>query len=284
MKPRYVREFPGLLASSVLIAFFPLSAAGQRAPDCGALDAATKEKIVFHAARQLRIEPVVPVIERDSFMPGSSYRQLFLTSSELKRRWVVFLSPDKRFLMEGLIDLSVDPKETDLATAAALARFIAEKRLPRRGPESAPVTVVVFSDFQCPFCAKLTVMLEKYRKQHPDQVREVFADALVAAHDWAKAAARSGLCIARQDNDAFWRFHDMLYSMQPVMSGEGLQSFVDQFTSSDRRLDATSYKGCMSSSYPEATLDAEMAESRTLDIHATPTIFVNGQKYAGFAK
>ncbi|HEX2713528.1 MAG TPA: DsbA family protein [Candidatus Acidoferrales bacterium] len=153
---------------------------------------------------------------------------------------------------------------------------------PSRGPDTAPVTVVVFSDFQCPYCATFAEMAERYRKDNPDRIRLVFRNLPLPVHDWAELAARAGACIAQQSPSAFWKFHDLLFSKQKSITRETLPSTISDFLASATELRSDEYSKCMDSSRAQTRLDQDLAEARSLDIQATPTIFVNGRKYPGF--
>jgi protein-disulfide isomerase len=197
------------------------------------------------------------------------------------RRWILYLAPDKRFLVSSLWDLSVDPVEADTQTGAQLVQRADAQHAPARGPESAPATVVEFSDFQCSFCAAFAQTFQRYAKENPDKVRLIFRNFPLPEHGWAMGAARAGICIAQQSSAAFWQFHDFVFARQQGLTEESLTSAIEGFVASVPDLNRDLYARCMATSYPQARLEQDLAEARSLDIHATPTLFINGRRYGG---
>ena len=113
-------------------------------------------------------------------------------------------------------------------------------------------------------------------------MREVFGNFPLPSHNWAAAAARRGICIAQQDQEAFWRFHDLLLSTQSAITSESLATITAQFAASDRRLDSAKYEECMAGNHPDSRLNADLAACCLLDIHSSPVVFLNGRRYEGF--
>src|SRR5947209_18952568 len=97
---------------------------------------------------------------------------------------VVYLSPDQQFLISSLFDLSADPAAEERAHAAVVAQSLTGPHAPALGNASNPSTVVVFSDFQCPYCAKLATMLDSYRAQYKDEARVLFRQFPLDFHPW----------------------------------------------------------------------------------------------------
>ncbi len=259
----------------------PAALLAQNAVACRDLDVAAKSSVLQMAARQFRTEATLQ-IEKETHIPGGCYTQLFLALPGSTRRIVVFLSPDQRFLSPALWDLSIAPQRTEKDLAERLGREAVAAQAPVLGPASAPVTVVVFSDFQCPYCASLGTIVSRYRETHPDTIRVFFRHYPLTMHEWAAPAARAAICISRQSQPSFWRFHDLLFSQQKAMSPAQLVRAVEQFISSSPELSATEFAGCMTSAYPAERLQQDEREARALDIHATPSVFINGRRYGGF--
>ncbi|HET6583211.1 MAG TPA: thioredoxin domain-containing protein, partial [Nannocystaceae bacterium] len=101
-----------------------------------------------------------------------------------------------------------DDPRVDLATNWAVPAADA----PMLGPENALVTIIVFSDFQCPFCARVQPTLAELRKQHPDDLRIVFRHMPLTMHPHARAAAKAAIAADRQGK--FWRMHDFLFGLK----------------------------------------------------------------------
>src|SRR5262249_28301594 len=160
----------------------------------------------------------------------SCYRQIMLSVPTSNRRLSVYLSPDRRFLFPALWDVSSDPDIAEADLGAALLREARAAGAPSAGTDSGSVNVVIFSDFQCPYCANLAAMITKQsEKASGPATRIVFRNLPLPAHDWAATAARSGICIAQQSQQLFWRFHDMLFAKQKTLSAQSLGAATSRF-------------------------------------------------------
>jgi protein-disulfide isomerase len=193
------------------------------------------------------------------------------------------ISPDHRFVSPALWDLNADFAKEDAKMDAQLRSEAAADHPPVMGRESAPVTLVLFSDFQCPYCAGFFPMLTQFQKENPDELRVVFRNNPLAMHRWAKSAARSGICVAQQGGDVFWRFQDFLFSRQKETTPDNLGDMINQFLQTDPQVRTDKYVACMATPFPETRLDKDMQEVAAYRIHSTPTMFINGHKYGGFA-
>ncbi len=146
---------------------------------------------------------------------------------------------------------------------------------PADGPVSAPVTLVEFSDFQCPFCQRVVPTLKQVRDKYGDKVRIVWKDyPLTQIHPQAFEAAEAGHCAHEQGK--FWAFHDRLFPNQQALQTEFLKRYA-----ADAGLDTTAFDACLDSSkYQQRVQDAIDAGTR-LGVSSTPTVFVNGRVISG---
>jgi protein-disulfide isomerase len=163
---------------------------------------------------------------------------------------------------------------------------------PIRGAKDAKVTIVNFDDFQCPFCARNhQALMEDVLKQYGDRVRIIYKDfPLSEIHPWANHAAIDSNCLAAQNGDAYWEFADYVHAHQKDISGTN-RPLKDQFSALDslasdigarRGLDSLRLQGCLKAQ-PDAAVKASIAEANSLNIAATPTMFINGEKLDGAA-
>lgn len=146
---------------------------------------------------------------------------------------------------------------------------------PADGPASAPVTLVEFSDFQCPFCQRVMPTLKQVRDKYGDKVRVVWKDyPLTQIHPQAFEAAEAGNCAHEQGK--FWAFHDRLFPNQQALQTEFLKRYA-----ADAGLDTMKFDACLDSSkYQQRVQDAIEAGTR-LGVSSTPTVFVNGRVISG---
>jgi protein-disulfide isomerase len=185
-----------------------------------------------------------------------------------------YVSKDGKYLIRGEVsDLAKDP----LAQNRALIDF---KDAPSTGSPKATVTLVEFSDFQCPVCRNLHEVMRGVLRDYP-QVRLVFKDfPIEVLHPWARTAALAGRCAYQQDPAAFWKMYDLIYDNQEVISAENAWMKMSEYAGR-AGLNPDSFRTCMASPEAAAALEASRANAQKLDVNSTPTIFVNGRRLVG---
>ncbi|MGB9465989.1 MAG: thioredoxin domain-containing protein [Candidatus Acidiferrum sp.] len=186
----------------------------------------------------------------------------------------VYVTKDGKYMFRGEVsDLSKDP----MAEARAQLQT---KDSPSLGPANAPVTVVEFSDFECPVCRSLHDALRGLLPTYP-QLRVIFKDyPLEQIHPWARTAALAGRCAYQQDPKAFWKMYDLIYDSQDVISAENAWSKMTDFAG-QIGLNSDGFKSCMASPEAGAAVDASRVNGVQLEVTSTPTIFVNGRRIVG---
>ena len=145
---------------------------------------------------------------------------------------------------------------------------------PSTGASSAPVTIIEFSDFQCPFCRAAESSLNQVRQKYRDQVKLVYMDFPLGFHPHAMDAARAARCAAEQDK--FWQFHDALFLDQKKLDPDNLKQ-----TAAKAGLDRGKFNACFASDKHDAGIRKDMAEGNSLGVTGTPTFFINGRELIG---
>lgn len=149
---------------------------------------------------------------------------------------------------------------------------------PGRGPANAPVTMVEFSDLQCPHCKDAQPVIEKLMADEPN-VRLVFQNfpLNIPAHDWAAKGAAYADCVGRASNDAFWKFiHDVYDSQSTITAAnadEKLTALADQDGAKGADIAA-----CAAQPDTTTRVEQSVALGKSVKVTATPTIFVNGRR------
>jgi protein-disulfide isomerase len=186
----------------------------------------------------------------------------------------VYLTKDGKYMFRGeLSDLSKDPLAENRAQ-------LQTKDSPSLGDPQAPVTLVEFSDFECPVCRTLHDALRGLLPNYP-QVRVVFKDyPLEQIHPWARTAAIAGRCAYQQDPTVFWKMYDLIYDNQEIISPENAWSKMTEYASQSG-LNPEAFKACMASPEAGAAVDASRANGIQLEVSSTPTVFVNGRRIVG---
>jgi protein-disulfide isomerase len=147
---------------------------------------------------------------------------------------------------------------------------------PARGPADARVTIVEFSDFQCPFCARAKPVLDEVEKRHPKDVRIVYRHLpLDSIHPRARPSAEASACAA--ESNKFWEYHDRLFANNKALSDADLRKYA-----SEVGLDAAAFDECLKSGRQKAAVDADVQEAQRLGITGTPAFVVNGILMSGY--
>jgi protein-disulfide isomerase len=145
---------------------------------------------------------------------------------------------------------------------------------PVRGPESAPVSIVEFSDFQCPFCRRVTPTMSQLRADYGDKVRIVFKNLPLSIHPKAPAAHAAAEAAHRQGK--FWEMHDRIFANQGQLEPEVFERYAKEIG-----LDMKQYRADVASSEVKERIAKDVAEARSLGVTGTPGFFINGRFVSG---
>ncbi|HYG33339.1 MAG TPA: thioredoxin domain-containing protein [Clostridia bacterium] len=206
-----------------------------------------------------------------------------------RKQYILYASPDLRFLTPVLYDSETEPpaeEQTSIAQQQLFSSGFAVKRRPEldaatfKGPESAKVTIVEFIDFQCPFCAQFSKTLEEVLAEE-QSVRLVFRHYPLPFHAWAMKAAIAASCAGEQNRDAFWQMHDLLLSNQRKLTEANLRSQVLGFAQSISELNVDRFATCFDREEPTTAIERDMSIAQENGVSGTPTMFVNGRRIVG---
>lgn len=187
-----------------------------------------------------------------------------------------FMSKDgKKIFRADVYDIDRSPFQANLDKLDV-------KGAPSLGPANAPVTLVVFSDFQCPLCkAEAEVIHKQIPAAFPDKVRVYFRDfPLESLHNWARQAAVAGRCVYKLNPAAFWDYHDWIYENQTYIGLDNINSKLQEFATA-KGLDNMQFSRCLENKSTDPEVVASMAVGNSLALNATPTLFLNGRKLEG---
>jgi protein-disulfide isomerase len=146
---------------------------------------------------------------------------------------------------------------------------------PSKGSEKAPVTIVKFEDFHCPFCKQVQPTFNELLSRYNGKVRLVHKDLpLESIHPQARQAAEAARCAYEQGK--FWEYHDKLYANSPKASADDLKSYAK-----DLGLNVDSFDRCFASGKYKAVVQHDLNEGAKLGLTGTPTIFINGREISG---
>jgi protein-disulfide isomerase len=138
-----------------------------------------------------------------------------------------------------------------------------------RGPDDAPITIVEFSDYQCPFCQRIEGTLHQLDARYPGKLRFVYRHLPLEFHENALPAAAAAICAGQQSR--FWDYHDLLFANQRALSAPHLVQYATQL-----ELDEASFRACLQADTTVEQIAADVAAGKAAGASATPTFFING--------
>ena len=145
---------------------------------------------------------------------------------------------------------------------------------PARGPETAPIEIVEFSDFDCPYCQRATNMIARVLTEYGDQIRFIYKDYPLPSHPNAFKAAEAGNCA--NDQGEFWPFHDRLFESQGSLDVSSLKTYA-----SELGMDAEAFAACLDSGRHASRVERDLEIGSGYGVSSTPTLFVNGRAVVG---
>jgi protein-disulfide isomerase len=154
---------------------------------------------------------------------------------------------------------------------------VASTGAPTIGPENAPVKIVEFADYQCPYCKQVHPDLQKLREEFGQQTVLVYEDFPLPMHPFAEKAAEASHCA--QEQGKFWEYHDQLFQHSGPLDAAALKGI-----SLSLNLDQAKFTQCLDSGKEAPTVAKGVAEGKKLGLTGTPTFFINGHMSAGATK
>jgi protein-disulfide isomerase len=211
-----------------------------------------------------------------SKVPGWNKGVLDVDANGNKQSVPFLVSPDGKYFISGEVtDLTVDPLEATMKKIDLGGR-------PARGPSDAEVTIVEFSDFQCPFCSRgYQILEEQVMPEYEGKVRLFFKHLpLKSIHPWAESAALAAECAANQSPDAFWKMYHSIFKGQRDLNQDNLKAKVVEFARS-AGLDDGKFIQCYDTKATLPRIEKDLAEAAAVGANSTPTFFLNGRRLEG---
>lgn len=153
-------------------------------------------------------------------------------------------------------------------------RIVVEAKGPARGPDNAKVTIVEFSDFECPFCSKAEDSVNQVMEQYAGKVKLVFRHFPLSFHPHAAKAAEAAMCAEEQGK--FWEMHKVLFANQQKLGVEDLKAHATTLG-----LDAAKFNACLDGGSKKALVDADQKAGAEAGVNGTPAFFINGKLLSG---
>jgi protein-disulfide isomerase len=242
-----------------------------------------EQQVRFHYKLPAQVQVRVGPPSQSPDFPNYDSVTVTVDNGEKKEDFTFLVSKDQSKMMRlTKFDLSKDPY-------AEVMNKIDVKGRPTRGAKASKVVVVNFDDFECPFCSRMhQTLFPEILKEYGDRVTFVYKDyPLAEIHPWAIHAAVDANCLAAQNPDAYWDFADYIHANQHEVSSQkppaGPADELDRLTVAQgqkHNLDMTKLQACVKAQ-DDSAVKASMKEGDAIEVEATPTLFINGQKIDG---
>ncbi|MCT4642709.1 MAG: thioredoxin domain-containing protein [Bacteriovoracaceae bacterium] len=262
-----------------------------------------KFDIKFGKVQNLIIQKLMDADPNKKGLTNDQYRDKYITSSiKISNKQVAEFIKERKipsqhvndqlrekivnYLKEGEMKKAVDSWLAKKTKSKNIEIFFEKPRRPvfnvqvgdspYKGNKDAKVTIVEFSDFQCPYCSRATQVLKDIQKKYGSKVKIVFKQYPLPFHNQAKSAAVAALCANEQGMRKFWDMHDAMFADQSKLSKKDLKQ-----TAKKIGLDQTKFDKCLDSNKYLAKVEAEIKEGSKVSVQSTPTFFVNGKQING---
>jgi protein-disulfide isomerase len=196
------------------------------------------------------------------------------TFEELKPKITEYLAAQGAATREGEFIEELKKKHaTTITLAPPKVEVDTAGRASRGGDSTAPVTIVAFSDYECPYCKRAEATVAQVMENYGKEVRYVMRDFPLPFHANAHAAAQAARCAG--DQGKYWEYNDKMFQ------AADLQTSALQQTATDLQLDRTKFDECLSSGKYKAQVDADIAAGSEVGVNGTPAFFINGRMISG---
>jgi predicted DsbA family dithiol-disulfide isomerase len=253
-------------------------------PACGPQFTKDQERILSdYVRKRYRLPDNIALSLKKETAVNGCFRELVFEGKSVLKTWelTLYASPDARFLSSDLFDTTVDPVHEQRSKDEAFLKGLVQGAIASRGPANAPVTIVEFSDFECPFCRKFANVLNEALAKNEDDVRVVFHHLPLTMHPWARMAAEAAGCAQLQSNEAFWSMHDRIFGDQAAITKQNAKEKLAEIAKNSKSVDAAAVDNCLANGMSVGLVLKDLNVAESYQINATPTVFINGHRIQG---
>lgn len=250
------------------------SSAAWRVAPAGAADDAATKKLIEYYRRKANVPPSAQVEVTDlkpAKIKGAKSGVLKVGPQQIQ----FLLSDDGRYAMFGdMEDLTADP-------FAGVMSKINLKGKPVKGPANAKVTIVEYSDFQCPFCSRgYQTMETQVLKDYGDKVKFSYKNFPLPMHPWAEPAAIASECALQQKPEAFWALYNYYFSNQRDITPQNLKDKSLEALK-DSGVDKDKFSDCLDNKKTLDLVKQDQQEGQSVGVNGTPAFIINGRLISG---
>jgi len=243
-----------------------------------------KKEITQYVRKRYKLADTIDLtLKSQTTVRNTCFRELTFQGKSAFKTWelALYASPDGRFLSSDLFDTTLDPAVEQRAKDEALIKGLVQGPSATRGPTNAAVTIVEFSDFECPFCRKFALILDEALSSDAKDVRVVFHHLPLSMHPWARVAAEAAGCAQLQSNEAFWSMHDRIFENQGTITTENAKKKLADLAKTAKGVSSAAFQKCTDAGMSVGLVMKDMNLAESNQINATPTVFINGHRIKG---
>lgn len=247
-------------------------------------------KIVDYYRLKANVPPGVEVKLtgiQDSKLPGIKSATLQMSRGTQIQEIEILMSPDGKYAVFSGADRSgtvvgvvEDVSKNPFAEVAAKVEKVIGDR-PFRGPKDAKVTIVEWSDYQCPYCSRAhATIANQVMKEYDGKVKLVYKNFPLAFHKWAEPAGIGAECAFQQEPAAFWILYDYYFDNQQQLTPENIKDkSIEALAGS--KVDQAKWTACYDGKETLDVVKKDMADGQSVGVTGTPAFFINGRRISG---
>lgn len=211
---------------------------------------------------------------------------LKISLGKRSQRVDAYISEDEQYILVGRMFTQEQIKELKERKKVTAAERIDPTKIPIdgrpfKGPADAPITIVEFSEFQCPYCRRAASTVDnQVLKNYGDKIKLVFKHFPLGFHKWAEPAAIASECAFKQNNEAFWYLYDKLFENQRSINEGNIREKCLQWAE-EANLDKKKFTSCYDNKETLARVKQDAEEGKSIGLTGVPAFFVNGKKLGG---
>jgi protein-disulfide isomerase len=241
--------------------------------------AQSEDALIKYFRKKNNLPPTANVtiegLKESAHFKGSKEGTLNIAGPQGTRAMTFVASPDLKYVVVGeVVDTTIDP-------AKAVMAKIDLKGEPFKGAKDAQVTIVEYSEFQCPFCKRGFDTIEnQVLKQYEGKVKFYFRSFPLPFHPWAMPASIAAECAKVQKPDAFWKIYESFFTHQAEINPQNVKEKATEFLK-DTGIDMAKWNSCYDNKETAAQVNKQHDEGAALGVTGTPAFFINGRMLVG---
>ena len=251
--------------------------------ECNAPDAGKISEITSYVMNKYQIASASTLMLKTSAKANDTcFWKVEYNASSPQRNIVLYLSPDRKYLTPLLFDMALDPLVEMRTKDEELSQELTKGGSTPLGDPKSPVTIVEFSDFECPFCKRMADTLEKeVMTKEGGKVHVVYRYFPLPMHPWAKDAAEIAECVQMQQPEAFWAMHDYFFQNQQNLHPDDMKQQAMTFATTLKGIDQKQFSSCVDRELALGPVTQDQQLGQKMGVRGTPALYINGVRFDG---